>query len=127
MHLNERGMVSMKVIFWVLLLFVVLHIGFKLIPMYMDAWKIEDEIQGKAYMAQEAKFTDQELKSALSSYAKSLDVPLQPEDIDVTRNEATRQLTLHTDWNVEVKFFWGACGATCIKTYHFDIVKEGKY
>ena len=37
-----------------------------------------------------------------------------------------KQANLGDLWN-KVKFFWGVCGDPCVRLYHFDVVKDGKY
>ena len=41
---KDSGFISFKVIFVLLLLFIVIHIGVKVIPMYIDAEAMKDEM-----------------------------------------------------------------------------------
>lgn len=124
---REEGKSRFAVFLWLFLLFVVVHIGLQLIPMYMDSWRMEDEIKSKIATAQVARPTDDELRFALSKYARDLGLPPAAENIVVVRNEEPRTLKIGNAWDVEIKFFWGICGESCIRRYHFEPSAEGNY
>lgn len=123
---REEGASRFKVLFWLVLLFVVVHIGVQIIPMYLDFWRMEDEIKSKAATAQVAKPGDDEIKNALVKYAKGLNLPSEAENIVVTRSEEQRTMMISTAWDIELRFFWGICGEPCVRKYHFQIAEEGK-
>jgi hypothetical protein len=124
---REEGASRLKIFLWLLLLFVVVHVGFKLIPMYMDFWRMEDEINAKVATAQVAKPKDEELRAELVKKAQELELPIGPENFVIVFNEDRHTLKISTAWNVEVHFFWGVCGDPCIRMYHFQPAAEGPY
>ncbi len=123
---REEGASRFAVFFWLFLLFAVIHIGLLLVPMYMDFWRMEDELNARAATAQIARPGDDELKYNLAKYAKELDLPLSAEHFVVVRDEERRQLKISTAWDVELRFFWGICGEPCVRRYHFEPSAEGK-
>jgi hypothetical protein len=125
--LGNKGASRFAVFFWLLLLFIAVHIAVKLVPMYMDYWRMDDEIRAKIGTAQAAKPTDNELIVELAKKAKELDLPLGPENFSVIRDEDRHTLKISTAWDTEVHFLWGVCGAPCVKTYHFASSAEGSY
>ncbi|HEX9019698.1 MAG TPA: hypothetical protein VF903_00395 [Nitrospirota bacterium] len=111
---REKGAISLKAIVIILLLFAVIHIGVKLVPMYLDSERLKDEMAVKAELAQTLK--DEEILSDLVKKAKELDLPLGPESFVIIRDEGNRRMKISTKWDVEVNFFWGAY----IRTFHFE-------
>jgi len=112
--LSEKGGLTYKTIFILLLLFVVIHVGLKLVPMYIDAERLKDEMSMKARLAQTLK--DEEILADLTKKAQELDLPLTRESFLLSRDEASRTMMIRTEWDVEVNFFWGVY----VHTYHFE-------
>ena len=100
----ERGMVSFKVLFWLLVLFIVVHIGIKLVPMYINSERMKDEMSVKAELAQ--TLSDNEILTDLVKKAKELNLPIGQEDIVLTRNEDTHMMKISAKWDETVHFFF---------------------
>lgn len=122
---TERGMVSFKVLFWLLVLFIVVHIGIKLVPMYIDSERMKDEMSVKAELAQ--TLSDNEILTDLVKKAKELDLPLGQEDIVLTRNEDTHMMKISAKWDVTVHFFFDVYPPYTTRTYHFEPIIEADY
>jgi hypothetical protein len=117
---GQRGFVSFKVLIVLVLLFAVVHVGIKLVPMYMDAERMKDEMAVKARLAQQLK--DEEIMTDLVNKAKELDLPLGTEDFTLARDDASRKMHIIAAWDVEVTFFWGVY----VRNYHFaPDIEEG--
>jgi hypothetical protein len=112
--LNEKGASRFKVYLFFLFLFLVIHVGVKVVPMYMDVERMTDEMTTKAGLAQ--FLTDEEILSDLVHKAKDLDLPLTAESFVIQRDEDRRRMKISTRWDVEVNFLWG----TYIRTFHFE-------
>ena len=118
--LNEKGASKFKVYLFFLFLFLVIHVGVKVVPMYMDYERMKDEMTTKAGVAQVLK--DNEILIDLVKKAKELDLPLTAESFVLQRDEDRRRMKISTRWDVEVNFLWGAY----IRTFHFEpVVNEG--
>jgi hypothetical protein len=118
---NESGSSTMKIMLLLVVLFLIFHVGFKLIPMYMDYERMKDEMSIKASVAQVLK--DEEIRADLVKKAKELELPLGPEDFVLTRNEDQRKMTIRTMWDVEVHFLFDVY----VRTYHFAPIAEEDY
>lgn len=116
--LNNRGAGGITVFLWFLGLFLVAHVGFKLVPMYMDYIRMQDEMKMKAGVAQVLK--DEEIRKDLVNKARELDLPLTTESFILSRDEGRRKMMIRTKWDVEVNFLWGSY----IRTFHFEPVVE---
>jgi hypothetical protein len=114
--LNEQGASKFKVYLFFLFLFLVIHVGVKVVPMYMDYEEMKDEMTTKAGLAQVLK--DDQILLDLVKKAKELDLPLTAESFVLQRDEDRRRMKISTRWDVEVNFLWGAY----IRTFHFEPV-----
>jgi hypothetical protein len=119
---NQNGASRFKVYLWFLVLFLVVHVAVKLIPVYMDYARMEDEMKVKASVSQVLK--DDEILKDLENKAKELDLPLTQDSFILKRDTDRRKMKISTKggWNVEVTFLWGAY----VRTFHFEpVVEEG--
>ncbi len=112
--LNEKGTSKLKVYLFFIFLFLVIHVGIKVVPMYMDFERMKDEMTMKAGLAQFLK--DEEIRADLVRKAKDLDLPLTDESFTIQRDAERRRMKISTQWDVEVNFLWG----TYVRTFHFD-------
>ena len=110
---NEKGASRITVYLWFVLLFAVAHIAVKLVPMYMDYSRMQDEMTSKAGVAQVLK--DEEILRDLVNKAQDLDLPLGPENFIIDRDVDRRKMKISTAWDGEVSFFWGVY----VRTFHF--------
>jgi hypothetical protein len=119
---NQNGASRFKVYLWFLVLFLVVHVAVKLIPVYMDYYRMEDEMKAKASVSQVLK--DEEILKDLDNKAKELDLPLTQDSFVIKRDTERRKMKISTKggWNIEVTFLWGAY----VRTFHFEpVVEEG--
>lgn len=122
---KNSGMISFKTLFILLLLFVVVHVGVKTAPMYIDAEGMKDEMVTKARFSQ--TFKDEEIQFALANKAREIGLPLGPDDFKLLRNETTRRMKISTAWDVDIHFFFDIYPPYTVKTYHFEPVIEEDY
>ncbi len=122
---KDDGMISFKVMFILLLLFIIIHVGVKVVPMYIDAEAMKDEMSGQARFAQTTK--DEEIMSALVKKAKDIGLPLGPDNFKLMRDENTHRMKIGTAWNVELHFFFDIYPPYTVKTFHFAPVVEEDY
>ena len=109
-------------LFWLALLFVVIHVLLKIVPMWMDYTRMQDAMQGRANMAQVTS-GDAEIKNKLEKSAKELDLPLTADSFIIERNQDSNRITrIRTNggWDVEVHFLWGAY----VRTFHYEPVTK---
>jgi len=112
---------TLKTLFVLAVLFVVIHVGYKLIPMYMDYERMKDEMSIKASTAQVWK--DEEILSGLVQKAKELELPLGPQNFILKRDEERHTMTISTAWDVEVHFLFNVY----VRNYHFSIIADEDY
>jgi hypothetical protein len=122
---KDSGFISLKILFVLLLLFIVIHIGVKVAPMYIDAEAMKDEMSGKARFAQTVK--DEEIARDLVKKAKELGLPLGAEDFKLLRDEETHRMKIGAAWDVELHFFFDIYPPYTTRTFHFAPVVEEDY
>lgn len=122
---RENGVISFKVLFILVLLFVVIHVGLKVVPMYMDAERMKDAMAMKARFAQ--TFKDDEITADLVKKAKELDLPLGPADFKLLRDDSNRRMKISTTWEVEMHFLFDVYPPYTVKTFHFEPIIEEDY
>jgi hypothetical protein len=122
---KDSGMVSFKVLFIFLVLFVIIHIGVKLVPLYIDLEAMKDEMVGKARFAQ--VLTDVDITTGLAKRAKEIGLPLVSDDFKLLRDETTHRMKIGTAWDVEVHFFFDIYPPYTVKRYHFEPIVEEDY
>jgi hypothetical protein len=113
MHENEGGASRVTIFIWLVILFLIIHIGVKLLPMYIDYYRMEDEITSKASVAQALK--DEEIIADLVKKAKELDLPLTAENFILHRDLDRRRMQISTEWDVEVHFLFDVY----VRSFHF--------
>jgi hypothetical protein len=122
---KDSGFISFKVLFVLLLLFIVIHIGLKVIPMYIDAEAMKDEMSAKAGFAQTMK--DEEILRDLVKRAKELSLPLGPDDFKLLRDDESRRMKISTAWDVEIHFFYDIYPPYTDRTFHFRPIVQEAY
>ncbi len=115
---KDRGGVNIKVILILALLAAVIHVGIKLVPMYIAAGRMEDEMSVKARLAQTLK--DDEILQDLEKKAKELGLPLDRDDFTLARDDGNRKMRISTKWDVVVHFFFDIYPPYTTHVYHFE-------
>ncbi|MDA8098379.1 MAG: hypothetical protein M0042_01985 [Nitrospiraceae bacterium] len=112
---NESGASRFAVFFWVFLLGLCTYVAIKIVPVYMDFYRMQDtmEVSAKANAAQFLK--DEEMMANLVAKAKELDLPLTADSFIVRKDANARKMTISTAWEVETHFL----GDTYIYTFKF--------
>ena len=122
---RNDGMLSIKVIVILLLLFSVIHIGVKVTPLYIDAEAMKDEMVTKARFAQTVK--DGEILFDLAKKAKEIGLPLGPDNFKLLRDDNSRRMKISTAWDVELRFFFNVYPPYTVRTFHFAPTIEEDY
>lgn len=110
---NESGAGKITVLFWLVLLALLIHVGYKIVPMQLDYERMKDEMNMKASMAQVMK--DDEIILDLEKKARELDLPLSGDSFIINRDVERHRMTISAKWDVEVHFLFGVY----IRTFHF--------
>jgi hypothetical protein len=113
---NEKGLSTIKLWIWLVIIIVVVYAGIKLLPMYIDFERMKDEMSVKASLAQILK--DDEIRSSLAFKAKELELPLEGDDFIIMRDDEHHHMTIKADWDIEVHFPFDIY----VRNFHFEAV-----
>ena len=91
MRLSESGKITFKAILSLAFLAAVIFAGFKIIPVYVNNYQLQDYIQSQTpfWLTQHAS-ADAIRKNILAK-AQDLDLPLAAEDVTVEANQNQRE------------------------------------
>jgi hypothetical protein len=87
-------------IFLLLLLVVALFVGSQLVPAYFDAFQFNDYIKQEVKFAAASRRTTDDVRARIVEKAKEFDIPVEPEDILITRRGPT--FTLEFNYMIPV-------------------------
>jgi hypothetical protein len=121
MAFRERGATRLTVMMWLGLLGMVIYVGYKVIPVYMDYARMKDTMMTKASVAQVLK--DEDILHDLVRRAQELELPLTAEHFIVKRSEDRGTMTIKTAWDVELHFF----GDLYVHIVHFEPAVEENF
>ncbi|HEY1262013.1 MAG TPA: hypothetical protein VGF06_00730 [Terriglobales bacterium] len=76
----------MKLAFGVLLIVVVIYLGVEFIPAYWGNYEFQDAIKNEALMATNGSQSEDVIRDAVFKKAQELDIPLEKDDIKVSRS-----------------------------------------
>ncbi len=99
--MRERGAARLKAVIWLLILGAAVYVAFKVVPVYVDNYQLQDKLQTEARFATVNRRTDEELRNAIYREIQDRDIPARPEDIQVLENSG-RVVRLSVDYTVTV-------------------------
>ncbi|MDA8101221.1 MAG: hypothetical protein M0042_16500 [Nitrospiraceae bacterium] len=100
----ERGGVKISVLLIFVLLSALLHIGIKVVPLFLAEDDLKDKMAEQAALAHMIK--DEAITDNLMSKAREDGIPLRPQDIRLLRNDDARSMQISAQWDVTVRFFF---------------------
>jgi|GEM_PF-1339221 len=124
---KERGFISIKVLFWLAFLGYLVYCVIMVVPLYINAEFMKDEMALKARIAQTLK--DEEILAGLARKAKELGLPLAADKFVITRDEEKHSIRISTKggWDVQVQFLMNILPQYTTKTFHFEPVIDETY
>ena len=97
---RERGEGQFGCLVGLVLLLIAGLVSYKMIPVKVKSADLRDTI--KDYSKSAGQFRDVEIKAAIMEKAKSLDLPVGEEDIQINRR--SNEITVQVDYTVPVAF-----------------------
>ncbi len=97
----ERGGGRLKAIVWLLILAAGVYVAFKIVPIYLANYQLQDKMQTEARFATVNHRTDDELRDVIYREIRDRDIPARREDIKILEN-TQRTVRLSVDYAVTV-------------------------
>jgi hypothetical protein len=103
MYLDERGGSRVATLLYLLVAILVFYVLFKVIPPYMAYYSMDDEVSQEIGMS--SINPDEVIVKDLYEKAQELGLPIDQQDIKLTRDAAS--VTIDIQWVTEVDFGYG--------------------
>ncbi len=93
-------MPRIKVLLSILVLVAISYVGYKVVPVYLNNYQFQDEIQSISRFGAYTGRTDEEIRRSIQEKVSNLGLPLRPEDVHMVRQG--RDVTIWADYTVHV-------------------------
>ena len=113
--LNQRGAVSYKTLFWILVLFSVVYVGYKFVPPTVSYYMLKTDVEEEAKLAH--VYNDRKLAERILKKASAWSVPIREEDIIIKRG--LEKISISIRYTEKVNLF-----NQYTKVLHYNIVVE---
>jgi hypothetical protein len=97
-------MATLKLLFVVAILGVLVLVGVKVIPPYFADYELEDTIRTEALQATYSTRTEDDIRNAVIKEARKYEIPLTPKQVHITRTGgvATGTLSIEAEYSVPI-------------------------
>lgn len=106
---SERGEGRFKAITVTVILVLGFYVAFKLVPIYVAEYQLNDKMQEEARYAVVNRYSDDKIKDEIMKEVADLEIPVKKEDITVS--STNREVKISIDYTVPVDLLF----------YHLDL------
>ncbi len=92
---RERGGARLKLVMAVAVLVGLIHVGWKIIPPYVNNYDLQDSMETEARFAAVNRKTEDDVRDAIFRRAKALGIPARREDIKVENVNGALTITVN--------------------------------
>jgi hypothetical protein len=100
MRLNESGYISLKSLFYLLFLAAVIYAGFKIIPVYVNNYQLEDYMRTQTPFWLTDHASAEAIRKNIVAKARDLDLPLAIQEVKV--DASANRVAVSLDYSVPV-------------------------
>ena len=104
---SQRGEGRVKAIVWTVLLVAGGYTCFKLIPIYVNEYQLQDKIEEVARFATVSHKTDDELRDAIWQEIQDLGIPARKEDIKIENTGRFAKISVDYSVPLDLIFYHG--------------------
>jgi hypothetical protein len=115
---SQRGGGRLKAIFWLLILLYGIFVGYKIVPIYLANYELQDKMQTEARFSTVNKRSDEQLRDIIFREIQDREIPARREDIHI--DNSPRGVKISVDYTVPIDlklYTWNK---------HFTITAENK-
>ncbi len=102
---TESGMISMKAILYLAFIVAVIYASFKIIPVYVNNFQLNDYIQSQTPFWLTQRATPEGIKKVILAKADDLGLPVTADDITVVANQNIVKINIDYKVPVDLKVF----------------------
>jgi len=105
--LSQRGAGRLKAIVWTIILVAGVYTCFKVIPIYVNEYQLQDKMEEVARFATVSRRTDDELRDAIWQEIQDLGIPARKEDIKIENTGRYAKISLDYSVPLDLIFYHG--------------------
>ena len=102
---GQRGEGRLKAILWTVVLVLLIYVGFKLVPSYINQYQLQDKILDEARFVTVNRKTDDQIRDDIFHVVQDLDIPARKEDIKLENTPHRVRITLEYSVPVDIFFY----------------------
>jgi hypothetical protein len=102
---SQSGEGRLKAIFWTLVLFSIIYVGYKLVPPYVALYQLRDKMEEEARFAVVNRHTDDQIRDIVFRQVQDLDIPVKREDIKVGNTNSAVKISLEYAVPLDLLFY----------------------
>jgi hypothetical protein len=106
---SQRGEGRLKAISFTVLLVIGIYVAFKLLPIYVAEYQLDDKLQEIARFGVVNRYSEEKIKDEIMKEVADLEIPVKREDVTVA--VSSRVVKVSVDYTVPVDLLF----------YHLDI------
>jgi hypothetical protein len=113
---RERGAGRFKAILWTFVLLLLVFVAYKLVPVYVAKYELQDKMTATARFATVNRRSDDQIRDEIFKEVQDLDIPAHREDIHVENSTSLVRISLEYAVPVDFLIFQ--------TELHFDLAAE---
>ena len=99
MRTSESGAGRAKAIFAIVFLLAVVYCGWKILPVYVNNYELNDDIRQLAIQSTVDRSSVEAIQNKVVAYAKDLDLPVKRENVTV---QVGNRVTISVDYTIPI-------------------------
>ena len=100
---SQRGEGKLKAIIYTVILVVGVFVAFRLVPLYVNEYQLQDKMNEQAKFAIVNRYTEDQVRDILFKVIQDLDIPATRDDIKLANTN--HGITISVTYTVPVDFF----------------------
>jgi Domain of unknown function (DUF4845) len=101
----EQGGAGLKAVLSIVVLVILVYVGFKVVPPYMDEYQLHDKMVTEARFATVNRRTDEELRDIIFKEIQDLEIPAKREDIAIENTRRSVKISVEYTVPVDLIFY----------------------
>ena len=102
---GERGGARLKAVLWLLILFAVIYVGAKLVPVFFANYELLDKMQTEARFATVNRKSVEEIRDVIYREIQDQDIPARREDIHVESSPRGVRISVEYTVTLDLKVY----------------------
>ena len=101
----QRGAGALKAVLWTALLVYAAYAGYKLIPVYIANYQLQDKMQEQARFAVVNRYSEDQIRDLIFKEVQELEIPTRKDEIKVYSTQQVVRISLDYTVPVDLLFY----------------------